>query len=218
MDDLGKLRKDLDGKRKAVDSEIRKLEKELHIEKVRKPAKKKQLKEKVKFIKPAEKKPVKQIKPSEVKPSKPHKLFKHIFESVHHTRRMIAGSALLVLSILLIAILAFMFTRTITKEEFVSRVQSCKSGTYLDQVDNSLVKYSTKNCQVVKEITYVGDLEPREIQVLFEGKKMTCEYRRGQFNFDHLDYFLKDIDVCWGDLKDILIELRGYRLGRSRGI
>jgi hypothetical protein len=288
MDDFKKLKRDLDKRRKRIDSELRKLE--LNLKKkpsVRLPRKKPffqprkiiaPIKEKI-ISKPAEikrriipiikpKKPIfRAEKPVYIKPKKPlfepRKIIAPIKEKIvsapaqikrkiipifkpkkpvfraeksiprpipkpvyklpsfittHRSRRLAAGAGLVLLSVLLIVTVAFMFTRSVSRDEFVSRVQGCSSGKYLGQVDNSLVKYTTDNCHVTKEIVHIGDQEPKEMQVLFEGKKMTCEYRRGEFNFDDIDYFLKDIDGCWGELKDLLVELNNYKLARARSV
>ena len=134
------------------------------------------------------------------------------------TRKVLIGSAFFVILVLFIATLSFIFTRTVTKEEFVSRVQSCRSGTYLGQVDGSLVKYQTQNCEVIKEIAHVGEQEPKEIRVLFEGKSMTCKYRKGEFNLENINEFMDGIDSCSGELKDILLELRGYSFSRAGNV
>jgi hypothetical protein len=128
------------------------------------------------------------------------------------TKKIYLGASLCILVILLIATLSFIFAQTCSKDEFVSRVQNCASGTYLGQLGGSAVRFRTKNCMVTKEIARVSDDEPDEVRLLFEGKKMTCQYSEGQFGTDDIDYFLKGIENCWGDLKDILIELRGYQL------
>jgi hypothetical protein len=135
---------------------------------------------------------------------------------LHRTRKYVAGAVLIFLLIGLAVTIFYIMSRSLTKEEFVSRVQSCRSGAYLGHVDGSIVKYETKNCVVSKEVTHIGDGEPDEIKVLFEGKRMVCEYRKGEFNFDNIDYIMADIDSCNGDLKDILLELRGFTLGKLR--
>jgi hypothetical protein len=220
---MGDISGDLDAKKKRIDSELKKLEMEL--EKIGAPARK--AAPKIKPLAPAKEVPSIKEKPSDplstTVPQKEHTVFESmnlgkLMKSAHQTKRLLAGSAFIILIILLAAMLSFVFARPLTKEEFVSRVQGCKSGTYLGQVDSSLVKYSTRNCQVVKEITHVGDREPEEVKILFGGKSMTCQYRKGEFNLAHIDYFTKDIDSCWGELKDIIVELRGYKLAMSRGV
>ncbi|MBW2995204.1 hypothetical protein KY312_02540 [Candidatus Woesearchaeota archaeon] len=222
MDDIGRLRKDLNKRRKHIDSELAKLEKSLS---------KVTGKPKVVVKKPVVKKPIPQKivpEPEPIKPVIKEKIEtyvperKSLFESLPSfpvpNKKILAGSALLVLIILFAITISFVLTRTVTRDEFVSRVQGCESATYLGQVDNSLVKYSTKNCQVIKEITHIGDQEPQEVRLLFEGKKMTCKYRAGEFNYDDIDYFMNGIDSCWGDLKDILLELQGFKLARERTV
>jgi hypothetical protein len=201
MDELSKFKKDLDSRKKQIDFELNKLERELNTKPETIP------------VQQTAPKPA----PQQVAVSRPEPVYKK-HSDFHFSKKIAAGTSFVLLVVILVGVFAFLSTRNLTKEEFVSRVQGCKSGSYLGQVDNSLVKYSTNNCQVTKQITYIGDKEPQQIRTLFEGKAMTCKYTKGQFNFDNVEYMMKDIDSCWGDLKEILVELNGYKLGLPRGV
>lgn len=133
--------------------------------------------------------------------------------TVHH---MLKGLPFVIASILVIAIVLsgiVLFALTGQKECdtqtcFLQYANDCNPAVYISNEDGTIYEYKVDNeCTFTKTITQVSSNEPLEIINLFEGKSLTCEYIKGNFEQRWITTLLGSLNRCTGELKEALYEL-----------
>ncbi len=133
--------------------------------------------------------------------------------TVHH---MLKGLPLVVASVLVIAVVlggVILFALTGQKECdtqacFLQYANDCKPASYIVNEEGTVYEYNLDNeCTFTKTITLVSNNEPQEIINLFEGKSLTCEYIKGNFEQRWVTTLLGSLNRCTGELKEALYEL-----------
>ncbi len=164
--------------------------------------------------------PLKQVKrkPIIVKPkfgSKPPVEYVDIPESklipLYPKKKIIAISAiaLAVLLLILIAVWPKSTNCDYDNDCFIEKADNCKPAVVRGTIgDGTIVKYSTKNCILTKEIESFSETEPQQVIDFFKNKKLTCKYEKQNFNGAQLFGLSIGIEDCEGELKDAIEELR----------
>lgn len=92
------------------------------------------------------------------------------------------------------------------QECFIGAANSCKETSLKQYEEGSIFTYEIRKtdegCTLVKTATDISDNEPSETKELLEGKSMSCVFSEGGFNPNWLNYLTKDIDGCYGELRD----------------
>ena len=91
---------------------------------------------------------------------------------------------------------------------FIEKANNCESALFVEDIEGSIVEFTiSPQCVLTKKITQFSPAEPPEIVALFGNKEMTCSYTKGGFDVDYTT-FLGNVDLCRGDLKEAIYELR----------
>jgi len=92
---------------------------------------------------------------------------------------------------------------------FIEKADACESAEVRDIIaDGTIVKYTTDNCVLTKEIEEFSDTEPEEVVSFFKGREMKCPYRENEFDPATIEGLSFGMENCEGNLKDAIIELR----------
>ena len=91
---------------------------------------------------------------------------------------------------------------------FFEKANNCEAARFSEDIEGSLVEFTiSTNCVLTKKITQFSDAEPPEIVALFGDKEMSCSYTKGAFDVGYTT-FLGNVNLCRGDLKEAIYELR----------
>jgi hypothetical protein len=92
---------------------------------------------------------------------------------------------------------------------FIDKANNCGKAAVRETIGTgTIITYATNNCVLTKSVeTFAGD-EPEDVVTFFKGKSMSCEYEKGSFDSILVDGISTGIDLCEGDLKDAILELR----------
>ena len=88
------------------------------------------------------------------------------------------------------------------KECFTLKADNCEKAEFERLEDGSTFNYQTDNCQFIKTASKINPSEPDNIKQLLEGKSLTCQYVKGQFEVDWINTLTLKLDKCQGPLKD----------------
>ena len=157
-------------------------------------------------------------KPITVKPkfgSKPSVEYMDVHESklisTYSTKKIMAIAIISAIILLLIIIAAWPKTTNCDYDNdcFIEKADNCKSAVVRSTIgDGTIVKYTTKDCTLTKEIERFSATEPQQVKDFFKNKKMTCKYEKQDFNGAMLYGLSIGIEDCEGQLKDAIEELR----------
>ncbi len=144
------------------------------------------------------------IKPSKqpVLPWVGWQVFKQKFQEAVH-QKWIVGLVLIVLVVILVPFIAFNFAGTNCERDiacFGSLANQCKSARYTGVIAGASVHVVSRNCQVIKTVVSLPDIEPESVKQLFVGKSMTCTYEQGDFDSIYLTKLTGNLPTCTGDL------------------
>lgn len=101
------------------------------------------------------------------------------------------------------------------KQCFIQQANRCNKAIVRENLAGTIVKYTTNNCVLTKNMEQVAENEPEQVKLLFQGKSMTCPYSQNSFNPFLVESIITSLDTCSGDLKTVLNEISivQYELG-----
>ncbi|MBW2996264.1 hypothetical protein KY332_03115 [Candidatus Woesearchaeota archaeon] len=92
---------------------------------------------------------------------------------------------------------------------FIEKANQCKKATVRNTIgDNSIIKYTTEDCILTKEIDKFSETEPEDVITFFKNKKMTCPYIENNFNTLLIEGLSTGMDDCEGELKQAILKLQ----------
>lgn len=98
-----------------------------------------------------------------------------------------------------------------TKECFISSANDCNEISITLTEDAGVFTYSSSTeCVFTKTLVSLDPSETQEMKSLLEGKSLTCEYEKGEFDQRWITSFIFGTEECEGELKDILVELIAF--------
>ena len=115
--------------------------------------------------------------------------------------------AIIMIIPIIVLFLIFLLTTKCDLDCFIERANNCESAKSFTMLEGNKISLSTKDCTLTKEITEFDENEPYELVSLLENKEMVCNYNKGEFTTELLTLAGK-IELCKGDLKDALINIR----------
>lgn len=122
----------------------------------------------------------------------------------------IIGAVILIILLIMFITSLFKGTSLCTDSAcFIKNAQACKESTFVQDEVGSKMLYKIKSgCILEKSIqTFAAD-EPIEVITLFKDKKISCEYTQNNFDENLISSIVAGIDLCSGDLKDSIMELK----------
>lgn len=94
-----------------------------------------------------------------------------------------------------------------SQECFIEKANKCENAELTLTQKSGTFKYSLKNCTLTKTLVELQDADPQEIRTQFEGKNLTCRYRKDNFNPQWVSSLIFGLEYCKGDLKNSLASL-----------
>lgn len=116
---------------------------------------------------------------------------------------LIVGSILLLTGI---SIAVWYFSPGACADEQCLRVAAAECGTaaFRTTLEGSTVEHRVNNCKYTRTMITIGPDEPPEVQQLFGGKSLTCDYAKGNFNEEWLSTVSIGLEGCTGELKEAI--------------
>jgi hypothetical protein len=123
--------------------------------------------------------------------------------------------AVVIIAFIVISIIPFAEGCGYDKSCFIDAANKCEETVVREDLDGSTILYrSTENCAIIKEFEDFSGSEPEEVQLLFEGKQMSCTYTMDNLNEDFVS-LVGGIEFCDGELKQAIYELRLAQIALS---
>ena len=94
-----------------------------------------------------------------------------------------------------------------TKECFLPLANDCNEANIIINETAGIFSYTAKDCVLTKTLVKLNPVETQEMKTILEGKSLTCDYKRGQFDARWTTELLFGTDNCTGPLKDALAKL-----------
>ena len=132
---------------------------------------------------------------------------------------IIGGSVIAVITIMFIIILiidANTPTNCKTKDCFIREAKQCDDAVLEITEDIGTIRYESQKipeylstCSMKKIFVKLHESESQAMKDLLEGRSVTCEYRKGDFNEDWVNSLVKGIEDCrdTGGLKEAIGKL-----------
>ncbi|MBW3013323.1 hypothetical protein KY340_03895 [Candidatus Woesearchaeota archaeon] len=91
----------------------------------------------------------------------------------------------------------------------IEKANACEPARFKNMVDTTELSYLIgDDCSITKQITRLGEKEPKEVKDLFLGLSMKCTYNRGAFSRTYLTDISGNLETCEGPLAAVITELR----------
>ncbi|MFC1685494.1 hypothetical protein ACFLZZ_00550 [Nanoarchaeota archaeon] len=88
-----------------------------------------------------------------------------------------------------------------TAECFITAANNCNKSEFTSKDNGNVIFYSSEGCSVTKTVVKISEDEDQDMKDFLEGKSLTCDYEKGEFDEDVVNDLVFGIEDCTGELK-----------------
>lgn len=93
------------------------------------------------------------------------------------------------------------------KKCFAWGANECRTVRLVLEEKQGTMEYAAKDCVFTKTMVRLQESEEEEMKRLLTGKKLSCKYKKGEFDVRWVISMLGGLKHCEGELKDITAKL-----------